>query len=150
MLSSQRRQTIHNHNHNLRNNLVPRFLWLQNTELIQHLIGAVESIVLTLSDLQLLTNLVILIRGYAQIPRGISIYYWSTMVDLVWFSALAQLATLTALRYFFRKRPLVATIRVLVMAIVLTAALRGFLPSGVYLSSRSSPSLGLGGLRAPL
>ena len=128
MLSAQRLQTLHNHN--LRNNLISRFLRLQNIELFQHLIAAVESTILTLSDLQLFTSLAILTSGYAQLPRGISLYHWSTMVDLAWFSALAHLATLTALRNFFRKRPLVAIIRVLVMGIVLTLLSVAFFPTG--------------------
>ncbi|KAL8658246.1 MAG: hypothetical protein Q9226_001156 [Calogaya cf. arnoldii] len=52
------------------------------------------------------------------------------MVDLAWFSALAHLATLTSLRYFFRKRPMMATFRVVVMGLVLTLLSVAYVPTG--------------------
>ncbi|KAL8667530.1 MAG: hypothetical protein Q9168_007255 [Polycauliona sp. 1 TL-2023] len=115
---------------NQQKSLVPTFLRLQNIELSKQLTNAVESTILTLSDLQLLTSFAVLISGYAQLSRGISLYHWSTMVDLAWFSALAHLATLTSLRHFFRERPIVALFRVFGMGLVLTLLSMAYYPTG--------------------
>lgn len=93
---------------------------------------AVESTILTISDLQLITSVAILVSGYAQLSKGISLYHWTTIVDLAWFSALTHLATLTSLRHFFRDRPVMATSRVILMGLVLVLLSVAFFPTGFH------------------
>ena len=103
---------------------------LNRFELFGNLTKVVESAILLISDMQLITSLAILISGYVQLFGGISLYHWSTIVDLAWFSALTHLATLTSLRHFFRSRPIMATCRVLVMGLILVLLSVAFVPTG--------------------
>lgn len=93
---------------------------------------AVESTILTISDLQLITSVAILVSGYVQLSKGISLYHWTTIVDLAWFSALTHLATLTSLRHFFRSRPIMASARVILMGLVLVLLSVAFFPTGFH------------------
>ena len=53
---------------------------------------------LTMSDLQLLTGLSILISGYTQLRCGLSAYHRQKIVDLAWFASTTHLCCLTFLR----------------------------------------------------
>jgi hypothetical protein len=59
---------------------------------------------LTMSDLQLLTGLSILISGYAQLRCGLSAYHWQKIVDLAWFASTTHLCCLTFLRNYLCDR----------------------------------------------
>jgi hypothetical protein len=76
---------------------------------------AIESTILAYSDLQVVTGIGILISGFTQLPQGLSIYHWETVVYLAWFSSLTHLTTLTVLRKFFRDQPRLAYWRVFLM-----------------------------------
>ena len=117
--------------------LIPQHLRLNRAELFDTLTQVVESAILLISDLQLITSLAILISGYVQLLRGVSLYLWDTIVELAWFSALTHLATLTSLRHFFRSRPTMATGRVVLMGLILVllsvaCVPTGFLPGQAY------------------
>ncbi|KAL8748268.1 MAG: hypothetical protein Q9184_007451, partial [Pyrenodesmia sp. 2 TL-2023] len=66
------------------------------------------------------------------LSKGISLYHWTTIVDLAWFSALTHLATLTSLRHFFRDRPVMGTSRVILMGLVLVLLSVAFFPTGFH------------------
>jgi hypothetical protein len=51
-----------------------------------------------MSDLQILTDLSILINGYSQLCCGLSVYHWRIVVYLTWFCSLTHLSCLTFLR----------------------------------------------------
>ncbi|KAL8898617.1 MAG: hypothetical protein Q9207_006611 [Kuettlingeria erythrocarpa] len=116
----------------LREIVVPRYLTVNRPELCRKLTMAVESTILTISDLQLITSVAILVSGYVQLSKGISLYHWTNIVDLAWFSALTHLATLTSLRHFFRSRPIVASARVILMGLVLVLLSVAFFPTGFH------------------
>lgn len=59
---------------------------------------------LTMSDLQLLSGLSILISGYAQLRCGISAYHWQKIVNLAWFASTTHLCCLTFLRNYLCDR----------------------------------------------
>jgi hypothetical protein len=59
---------------------------------------------LTMSDLQLLTGLSILISGYTQLHCGLSAYHWQKIVDLAWFASTIHLCRLTFLRNYLCDR----------------------------------------------
>lgn len=120
----------------LREILVPRRLEINRGQRCVKLTKAVESTILTISDMQLITSVTILVSGYLQLPKGISLYHWTTIVYLAWFSALTHLATLTSLRHFFRSRPVMATGRVILMGLVLVLLSVAFVPTG-FNSQRS-------------
>lgn len=115
---------------NLRNtqNLVDR-AWLEfvtpkswhnsNTLAMDKWTETLEAVILSFSDIQLLTAVAILLCGYIQLPTNLSIYYWEIMIDLAWFSSLTHLATLTTLRGYFRERPQLAYWRVAIMGAIL-------------------------------
>ena len=75
----------------------------------------------------------ILLTGYIQVPSGISSYHWQVIVDLAWFSTLSHLATLTALRGYFRKRTRMAICRTGFMGVVLALLATALGPTG-YIS----------------
>ena len=71
--------------------------------------SAIERIVLTYSDQQLVTGLAILIAGLAQLRSGdtnsyLDVDHWQKMVFTAWFSSLTHLATLSVLCNYFRRR----------------------------------------------
>ena len=55
--------------------------------------------------------------GYSQVDCQLTIYDGNLIVDLVWFSSITHLATLTSLRHYFRKRPAPRLWRMTCMAI---------------------------------
>lgn len=113
-----------------RKTVVSSILRVKRFNLLDRWTKTVESAILAISDMQLITSLAILISGYIQLLNGVSLYHWNTIVDLAWFSALTHLTTLTSLRQFFRKRPPLATCRVLVMGLVLILLSVAFVPTG--------------------
>ena len=77
--------------------------------------------VLSFSDQQIFTGLAILISGYVQIGcRGLAVYHWQIVVDLVFFSSVTHLTTLTCLRTYFQTRNLLRTIRLIFMGVLAT------------------------------
>src|ERR1700734_1263414 len=63
-----------------------------------------ERFILGLSDQQLVTGLAILITGY-YLHCKISYYHFNLVINLAWFSSTTHLATLLALKEYFKKRP---------------------------------------------
>ena len=55
--------------------------------------------------------------GYSQVDCHLTIYDANLIVDLVWFSSITHLATLTSLRRYFRERPALRLWRLICMAI---------------------------------
>lgn len=86
--------------------------------------------VLTLSDLQILTGISILISAYVQLGCGISIYHWQIVVYLAWFSSFTHLTTLTFLRRYLQERPALRTWRLLAMSLMLVLLSLALLPTG--------------------
>lgn len=70
---------------------------------------------LTMSDLQLLTGLSILISGYTQLRCGLSAYHWQKIVNLAWFTSTTHLSCLTFLRNYLSQRKAQRIWRVLAM-----------------------------------
>jgi hypothetical protein len=100
----------------------------------------IESAVLMFSDQQLVTGIGVLVSGYSQIPCALSTYHWQIVVYLAWFSSLTHLTTLTALRSFFRRQPILAYWRIVFMGctIILLATALG--PTG-YISQNFDPAM---------
>ena len=71
------------------------------------------------SDTQMMTGMSVLLCGYTQLADGLSSYHWQMVVCLAWFSSLTHLATLTSLREYFCKRPMMARFRAVYMAVLL-------------------------------
>ncbi len=81
-------------------------------------VPVLEKMILNLSDQQLLTGLSILVAGFST-HCSISVYHFSIVGDLAWFSANIHLTTLTVLGNYFLERPGVRNWRVI--AIICTA-----------------------------
>ena len=78
---------------------------------------ALQTAVLAFSDLQIVTGISLAVSGYSQLHCQLAIYDAYMIVDLVWFSSITHLATLTSLRRYFRKRPVLRLWRMICMAI---------------------------------
>ena len=86
--------------------------------------------ILMLSDQQLVTGIAILAAGFLQLQRGLSTFYWQILVELVWFSSLTHLATLTALRQYFQKNPAIRAWRLLLMLALAALQIAVLVPTG--------------------
>ena len=91
---------------------------------------ALAKAVLIFSDQQLVTGLAILVSGFTQLRRGISVYHWQIIVYLAWFSSLTHLTTLTTLRQHFRDRSLLRTWRAWLMLLLVAMLTVAFIPTG--------------------
>ena len=78
---------------------------------------ALQNAVLAFSDLQIVTGISLAVSGYSQLHCQLAIYDAQMIIDLVWFSSITHLATLTSLRRYFRKRPALRLWRMTCMAI---------------------------------
>jgi len=99
----------------------------------------VHQCVLTLSDLQILTGLSILISGYAQLHCGLSVYHWQILVYLTWFSSLTHLSCLTFLRNHLYNHPGERLWRLVGMGALVVMLIVALLPTGNY-NSNSDPA----------
>ena len=110
--------------------VVPKRFTIQSEETSERWTRAFEAAVLFMGDTQIVTSVAILLSGYVQLPCGLSTYHWEMIVDLAWFSALTHLAALTSLRYYLRRRPVMAVWRVLFMGITLILLSSALYPTG--------------------
>ena len=78
---------------------------------------ALQNAVLTFSDLQIVTGISLAVSGYSQVRCQLTVYDAEVIVDLVWFSFITHLATLTSLRRYFRERPALRLWRMICMGI---------------------------------
>ncbi|KAK9847366.1 hypothetical protein MYU51_019519 [Penicillium brevicompactum] len=61
--------------------------------------------ILSMSDVQIITGISIIVSGAAQLKCGISTHQWQVLVYLAWFSSLTHLSCLTLLRNYLHQRP---------------------------------------------
>lgn len=78
---------------------------------------ALQNAVLTFSDLQIVTSISLAVSGYSQLYCQLAFYDAQLVFDLVWFSSITHLATLTSLRRYFRERPVLRLWRIICMGI---------------------------------
>ena len=106
---------------------------------------AIEKIIMTFSDQQIITGLAILASGYSQLScGGVDTYHWQIMVFLAWFSSLTHLTTLTILRHYFRTdNPKAKAVRMVLMFLTLVLLVAALLPTRiqVWLRAPSEPAL---------
>lgn len=87
----------------------------------------IESIMMSLSDQQLVTGLAILTAAYYEMLNSgtMDIYHWQIVVYLAWMSSSVHIASLTLLRDVFNRNPVLRNIRVagmLILLVLLTIA----------------------------
>ena len=82
----------------------------------------VEKVLLNLSDQQLLTGIAILISGLVK-HCSISVYHFSIVSDLAWFSSYVHLTSLVVLEDYLRNRPQLRNWRVCLMLVMMVLLL---------------------------
>ncbi|KAL4804302.1 hypothetical protein BDV18DRAFT_29639 [Aspergillus unguis] len=85
-----------------------------------------RTVVLAMSDQQLVTGIAILVSGFSQIPCGLSLYHWQIITTLTWFSTTTHFATLPFVQQYLRRNKVLLYFRVVLMftlAIMLAVAL---------------------------
>ncbi|KAL4918441.1 hypothetical protein BDW62DRAFT_200821 [Aspergillus aurantiobrunneus] len=96
-----------------------------------------RTVVLAMSDQQLVTGIAIMISGYYQLHCSLSLYHWQIITNLTWFSSITHLATLPFLQQYLRQHKYIFYLRVffmsgltmmLAVAIVPTASAWPFVP----------------------
>lgn len=90
--------------------------------------------VMIFSDQQIVTGIAILIAGFANI-RTISVYHYHVVVYLAWMSSNVHLTTLTVLRDFLQRNPLLRAWRVVGMLVLFGLLLVALIPTSGYLFS---------------
>ncbi|KAH7136175.1 hypothetical protein B0J11DRAFT_179519 [Dendryphion nanum] len=91
---------------------------------------ALKKCVLSMSDLQILTGISILISGFKQLRCGISNYHWSILVYLAWFSSLTHFGCLTFLRNYLFNHPGERAWRLFFMAVIVVMLMVALYPTG--------------------
>ncbi|KAH7327769.1 hypothetical protein B0I35DRAFT_403234 [Stachybotrys elegans] len=86
----------------------------------------------SMSDLQILTGLSILISGFMQLRCGLSRYHWQILVDLAWFTCLTHLSCLTHLRHHLSNRPGERIWRLIAMGAIVILLILAMIPTGGY------------------
>ncbi|KAL8876798.1 MAG: hypothetical protein Q9198_005070, partial [Flavoplaca austrocitrina] len=125
----------------LYNNAIDRLVvhWLQKISLLRIEDSTykfwqpiMEGLVSTLSDQQLLVGISILIIGFVK-HCSISVYHFTVVSDLAWFSASTNLTSLNVLRVHFVENPSLRNWRVCLMLIIFV-----FLVTAVILAGHRS------------
>ncbi|KAI9694682.1 MAG: hypothetical protein M1822_000298 [Bathelium mastoideum] len=109
--------------------------WISTSRKRQQKLGleaAFTKFVLSMSDLQILTGISILISGFAQLLCGLSCWHWQLLVYLAWFSSLTHLACLTFLRNYLYDNPGERSWRLVSMGILATLLVFALVPTGNY------------------
>ncbi|KAF2652561.1 hypothetical protein K491DRAFT_718788 [Lophiostoma macrostomum CBS 122681] len=85
---------------------------------------------LTMSDIQTISGLSILISGFSQLRCGLASYHWQVIVYLAWFSSITHLACLTFLRKYLHRNPNERIWRLCAMGILATMLVVALIPTG--------------------
>jgi hypothetical protein len=92
--------------------------------------NVIESVMMSLSDQQLVTGFAILIAGYYEMMNSnLSIYHWRIVTYLAWLSSSVHIASLTLLRDVLNKNPTFRNLRVAGMLLLLSLLLVGLWPT---------------------
>ncbi|KAJ5522095.1 hypothetical protein N7527_006210 [Penicillium freii] len=88
--------------------------------------------ILSMSDVQIITGISIIVSGAAQLKCGISTHQWQVLVYLAWFSSLTHLSCLTLLRNYLHQRPAERIWRLFCMFVLVVLLILAFLPTANY------------------
>ncbi|KAL8756781.1 MAG: hypothetical protein Q9199_002705 [Rusavskia elegans] len=88
-----------------------------------------ESLVLTLSDQQLLVGISILVTGFIK-HCSISVYHFAVISDLAWFSSNTNLTSLNVLQVYLVEHPSLRNWRVCLMLVILVLLLAALAMEG--------------------
>lgn len=94
---------------------------------------------MTLSDQQLLVGIAMLVAGFAS-HCSITVYHFSIVFDLAWFSSNTHLASFGVLQVYLAERPSLRTWRVFLMLIILTGIIIATVLQGHWRWSTSANS----------
>lgn len=87
---------------------------------------------LSMSDIQIITGISILVSAAVQLDGGLSCYQWQVVVYLAWFSSLTHLSGLTLLRNYLYNRPAERIWRLCSMAVLIIMLMFAFVPTANY------------------
>lgn len=85
--------------------------------------------VVLLSDQQLVTGVAILISGFSQIKCSLSLFHWTIIISLAWFSAVTHMSALTFLQTYVPEYQSILHLRlplIFVLVILLVVAMYPF------------------------
>ncbi|KAK4442725.1 hypothetical protein QBC34DRAFT_224119 [Podospora aff. communis PSN243] len=99
-------------------------------EMSQRLSIIFSQAVMTMSDLQIISGMAVLVSGYATLPQAMSVYHWKIILRLGWFSTITHLAALTCLRTYLFRNPSKRIVRLFFMAFLALILLTGMLFTG--------------------
>ncbi|KAL8951987.1 MAG: hypothetical protein Q9222_002079 [Ikaeria aurantiellina] len=113
----------------------------RNEKRIQFWQPIMESLMLSLSDQQLLVGLAILVTGFLK-HCSISVYHFAVVSDLAWFSSNTHMTTLNVLQVYLADRPTLRNWRVALMLstfvmLIATITLEGHI---LWFDSWNSPA----------
>jgi hypothetical protein len=91
-----------------------------------------SQIVLSMSDLQIVTGISILVSGFASLRCGLSAYHWQVLVYLAWFSSITHLSALSFLRNYLYNHQTERLLRLISMFLFIVMLLIAMLPTGNF------------------
>lgn len=95
-------------------------------------IDANAQCILSMSDIQIITGISIIVSGATQLRCGISTYQWQVLVYLAWFSSLTHLSCLTLLRRYLFHRRGERIWRLVCMSILVILLILALIPTANY------------------
>ncbi|KAK4447253.1 hypothetical protein QBC34DRAFT_496345 [Podospora aff. communis PSN243] len=93
---------------------------------------ALENLMLTMCDVQILTGCGVLISGYINLSCYVSAYHWKLVVYLAWASNITHVACLSALRGYFQEHKRERNIRLFFMTLMWLALLVAMVPTAFF------------------
>lgn len=90
---------------------------------------AFRKAVLVFSDQQIVTGIAVLIAGFANLNRGISIYHWHIITYLAWMSSNVHLTSLTFLRDYLYANKSIRLWRISGMTVLFLLLFTALMPS---------------------
>ncbi|KAJ5156839.1 hypothetical protein N7492_009642 [Penicillium capsulatum] len=87
---------------------------------------------LSMSDIQIITGISILVSGASQLQQYLSCYQWQVVVYLAWFSSLTHLSGLTLLRNYLYHRPAQRVWRLCSMLVLIIMLVFALIPTVNY------------------
>jgi len=102
-----------------------------STQISHRLNTSLIKCVLSMSDIQIVNGISILISGYVSIG-SLSIYHWQVLVYLAWFSSLTHFCCLTFLRNYLYNHPGQRLWRISSMFLIIIMLLVAIFPTGSF------------------
>ncbi|KAF6809881.1 hypothetical protein CMUS01_13588 [Colletotrichum musicola] len=92
----------------------------------------IQTVILSICDIQLLTGLGILLSGFIQLKCYVSAYHWHILAYLAWFSNVTHVACLIVLRKYLHENRSERLVQIALMALLLLGVVVVLVPTAFF------------------